>query len=96
VGVDGITVSGSHAYIANQNNGTVSVCSIGANGGLSGCAAYPLGTQPTDVVVSGSRAYIDDASGYIYLCAVGVAGDLTTCTTNVGITFSFGIQIAIH
>jgi hypothetical protein len=55
-----------------------------------------VGTQPTDVVVSGSRAYIDDASGNIYLCAIGGAGDLTTCTTNVGITFSFGIQIAIH
>jgi hypothetical protein len=99
VGLDGITLSGSYAYIANQNNGTVSVCSLGANGSLSGCtpSSVSMGSQPADVVISGSHAYVDDASGNIYLCAIGVAGALTNCmVSNGGATFSFGIQIAIH
>jgi hypothetical protein len=97
VGLDGISLSGSNAYIANENGGTVSVCSIGANGGLSGCASSPVGGQPTDVVIKGSQAYVNDAAGNIYLCSVGVGGALTNCAiSNGGTSFNLGIQIAIH
>jgi hypothetical protein len=96
-GVDGITLSGGYAYIANQNNGTVSVCSINADGSLSSsCAAYSIGVMPTDVVVKGSQAYINDASGNIYLCAVGAGGFLTNCALSSGAGYNSGIQIAIH
>ena len=94
---DGISLSGGYAYIANQNNGTVSVCSTNA-GSLSGCMASPVGGQPTDVVVSGGQAYFDDASsGNIYVCSVVAGGALSNCVVaNVGTTFTFAIQLAIH
>jgi hypothetical protein len=96
-GLDGITLSGSYAYIANQNGGTVSVCSINGDGTLSGCAASPVGSQPTDVVIKGGQAYVNDWNGNIYLCAVGAGGALTNCAfSNGGTSFNLGVQIAIH
>jgi hypothetical protein len=96
---DGISLAGGYAYIANQGNGTVSVCAINPDGSLSPCAASSVGagSVPTDVVINGSQAYVDDASGNIYLCAVGPGGALSNCAvSNGGATFSTGIQIAIH
>ncbi len=99
-GVDGISLSGSYAYIANQGNGTTSVCSIDTDGSLSLCAPSTTGVLPTDVVINGNRAYVNDAiapSGNIYLCSVGPAGVLTGCgISNGGTSFSYGVQIAVH
>jgi hypothetical protein len=94
---DGISLSGGYAYIANQINGTVSVCSLNA-GSLSGCMASLVGGQPTDVVISGGQAYFDDASsGNIDVCSIIAGGALANCmVANIGISFNFGIQIAIH
>jgi hypothetical protein len=97
VGLDGITLSGSYAYIANQGNGTVSVCSAGAGGSLSGCVPSTVGGAPTDVVIWGGQAYVNDVNGNIYLCGVGLGGALTNCAvSNGGTSFNLGIQIAIH
>lgn len=99
VGVDGITLSGGYAYIANQNNGTVSVCTIDVGGTLSGCAPSLVAvlSQPTDVVIQGSLAYVSDWTGNIYLCSVGAGGALFNCVvSNGGPGFNLGVQIAIH
>jgi len=99
-GVDGISLSGSYAYIANQGNGTTSVCSIDTDGSLSLCVASISGVSPTDVVINGNQAYVNDAiapSGNIYLCSIGPAGVLTGCgISNGGTSFSYGVQIAVH
>jgi hypothetical protein len=54
--------------------------------------------QPTDVVISGGQAYFDDASsGNIDVCSIIAGGALANCmVANTGISFNFGIQIAIH
>jgi hypothetical protein len=97
VGVNGITLSGGYAYIANQNNNTVSVCTIDIGGTLSGCAASPVGNQPADVVIKGNQAYVDDWNGNVNLCSVGAGGALTSCAvSNGGTSFNLGVQIAIH
>jgi hypothetical protein len=95
--LNGISLSGNYAYVANTANGTVSACTINAsNGTLSGCAASSVGTMPMDVVINGNQAYVDDTAGDIYLCAVG-AGTLSGCViSDGGATFSLPIQIAIH
>jgi hypothetical protein len=94
---NGMSLAGGYAYIANQGNGTISVCTINPDGSLSGCALSSVGSAPTDVVINGSQAYVDDASGNVYLCAVGAAGALTNCVvSNGGASFNLGIQIAIH
>jgi hypothetical protein len=97
-GVDGISLSGGYAYIANQGGGTVSVCAVNnVDGSLSGCTVSAVGVSPTDVLIKGGLAYVDDASGDVYLCTVGVAGALTSCAiSDGGTSFNFGIQIAIH
>ena len=99
MGLDGITLSGSNAYIANlviSSNGTVSVCTINANGSLSGCAPSIVGSVPADVVVNGGQAYVDDMDGNVYLCTVG-GGALTACVPSIaGAPFNLPIQIAIH
>jgi hypothetical protein len=99
-GVNGISLSDSYAYIANQGNGTTSVCSIDVDGSLSGCTAFNSGTSPTDVVIKGNQAYVDDAmapSGNIYLCSISAAGALTSCViSNGGASFGYGVQIAVH
>jgi hypothetical protein len=99
--VDGISVAGGYAYVANQGNGSngfVSVCSINPDGSLSNsCATYNIGAMPTDVVIKGGQAYVNDASGNIYLCSVSAGGALTNCTVSNGnATFSYGVQIAVH
>jgi hypothetical protein len=97
VGADGISLAGGYAYVANQGNGTVNVCTIDSDGTLSGCVPSTVGGQPSDVVITGSQAYVDDALGNIDLCTVGTGGALTNCAaSNGGTTFDFGIQIAIH
>jgi hypothetical protein len=98
--LDGITLSGSSAYIANvdsSSNGIVSVCSINVDGSLSACTASIVGSSvPADVVVNGSLAYVDEMDGNMYLCTVG-GGALTNCViSNGGPPFNEGIQIAIH
>jgi len=97
-GAYGITLSGGYAYIANQGNGTVSVCSINPDGTFATCAASNIGGAPTDVVIKGSQAYVNDGTGNIQLCTVDAVGALTNCMVpNGGTGFSFGIQqIAVH
>ncbi|HEY4443889.1 MAG TPA: hypothetical protein VGN30_06350, partial [Steroidobacteraceae bacterium] len=94
-GPDGISLSGGYAYIANNNNGTVSVCDAGS---LSGCTAFSVGSQPTDVVISGTLAYVNDgSSGNVFVCSVIAGGALANCqVANMGAPFSVGIQLAIH
>lgn len=98
VGLDGIYLSGGYAYVANTGDASVSVCTVNASGGgLSGCTESPVGSEPTSVVIMGTHAYVDDASGSVYLCAVGTLGALTGCVgNNDGGNFIFGIQLAIH
>jgi len=97
-GAYGITLSGGYAYIANQGNGTVSVCSINPVGTFAACAASNIGGAPTDVVIKGSQAYVNDGTGNIDLCSVDAVGAMTNCVpSNGGTSFSFGVQqIAIH
>jgi hypothetical protein len=97
MGLDGISLLGSYAYIANTANATVSTCTVDAStGSLSGCIASPVGTEPMDVVINGNQAYIDDVDGNVYLCAVA-AGALSSCVvSDGGATFTLPIQIAIH
>jgi hypothetical protein len=97
-GAYGITLSGGYAYIANQGNGTVSVCSINPVGTFAACAASSIGGAPTDAVIKGSQAYVNSGIGNIYLCSVDAGGAITNCVpSNGGTSFSFGVQqIAIH
>jgi hypothetical protein len=56
-----------------------------------------VNSAPTDVVINGNQAYVNDvASGNIYLCAVGAGGALASCVPEGGTTFNAGIQIAVH
>ena len=94
---DGMSLAGGYAYVSNQANGTVSACTINVDGTLSGCAASSVGGAPTDVVINGSYAYVDDRYGNIFLCTVGSGGALTNCAvSNGGTAFNLGIQLAIH
>jgi hypothetical protein len=95
--VDGISLAGGYAYVANQGNGTVSVCPINPDGTFASCTASNIGGAPTDVLINGSQAYVNDATAGISLCAVDAAGALTSCApSSIGTSFSYGIQIAIH
>jgi hypothetical protein len=94
---NGISLLNGAAYIANQGNGTVSVCTVNSDGSLAGCAASSIGSQPMDVAFSGSQAYVDDAAGDMYLCSVGAGGALTGCViSDGGSSFPLAVQIAIH
>jgi hypothetical protein len=97
-GLDGITISGSYLYVANQGTGTVSVCSINSlDGSLSSCAISTVGGAPTDVAIYAGHAYVDDVYGSFQVCDVVSGGALTNCVVSTGGTsFYLGIQIAIH
>jgi hypothetical protein len=99
--LDGISLAGGFAYVANEGAGSVSVCTINAvDGTLSACAASTvLGGNPTDVAFDGTRAYVADfVSGHMTLCAVAATGALVNCAVSDGGT-AFAApanQIAIH
>ena len=95
---DGIYLSNGYAYVANQDiGGTVGVCAINADGSLAPCANSLVGGTPSDVVINGNLAYVDDSSGNIYLCAVSAGGALGSCAiSNGGTAFVSGVQLAIH
>jgi hypothetical protein len=99
-GVGGISLANGYAYIANEVDETVSVCSVGSTGSLSQCAMSPIasGFAPSSVAVNGGQAYVDDSNNKnMYLCSVGNLGALGGCViSNGGTTFSGAIQIAIH
>jgi len=97
-GLDGITLAGGYAYIANQNAGNVSVCSVMIDGTLSACVVSPVGGAPTDVAIYAGHAYVDDQYGNIQVCDVVSGGTtLTNCVVSTaGIPFYLAIQIAIH
>ena len=97
---NGISLAGGYAYIAGLENGSgaVNVCTVNPDGTLSGCTPSLVGTQPTDVAINGSQAYVDDESGNIYLCTVGAGGALTGCAVPAGGS-GFNpemVQIAVH
>jgi hypothetical protein len=96
---DGISLAGGYAYIASleNGNGAVNVCAVNSDGSLSGCTPSPMATQPVDVAINGSNAYVDDVTGNINLCTVG-AGALTGCApASGGSGFGPGMfQIAVH
>jgi hypothetical protein len=97
----GIALAGGYAYIANTATGagTISGCLINAGGTLSCGPTSPVGTNPIDIAINGSLAYVDDfVNGEIYLCPVGTLGALMPpCTVPAGsATFSGPVQIAIH
>jgi hypothetical protein len=96
---DGISLAGGYAYIASleNGNGAVDVCAVNSDGSLSGCTPSPMATQPVDVAINGSNAYVDDVTGNINLCTVG-AGALTGCApASGGSGFGPGMfQIAVH
>jgi hypothetical protein len=103
-GVDGMSLANGYAYITNQSNGTVSVCSLGGGGSLSPCAPSTIasgilaGIAPSSVAVNGGQAYVYDSNNNnMYLCSVGNSGALEHCgVSNGGTVFSNAIQIAIH
>jgi hypothetical protein len=94
--VDGIYLANSYAYVANQSTGTVGVCPVNADGTLGPCGNSAVGGAPSDVVINGNLAYVDDSSGNIYVCPV-VAGAFGSCViSNGGTVFASGVQLAIH
>jgi hypothetical protein len=93
----GIALAGGYAYIANTGGGTVSLCSINADGTLSCGPTYPVGPNPIDIAINGNLAYVDDfVNGEIYLCPVSILGALMPCTVVGSTAFSTPVQIAIN
>jgi hypothetical protein len=82
-GLDGISLSGGHAYVANTAGGNVSVCAVSpVDGTLSACTTSTgtLGVEPADVALNGSHAYVSNlVSDDFYVCAVGNTGALLSC-----------------
>ena len=79
----GVTLDGSFAYVATDNNGLY-ICGVdSADGSLTTCtAATTSGSSVGDawtLVVSGAVAYIAGGSGF-GTCTIGGAGDLSACS----------------
>jgi DNA-binding beta-propeller fold protein YncE len=69
-----------YAYVANQNDGTVSAFSIGGGGGLTLIGTVPAGSEPNAVAVDPTGRYVYVANwndGTISEYAVGSDGSLT-------------------
>jgi hypothetical protein len=69
-----LAVSGGYLYVADANGPNVEICTIDADGSLSGCFANYIGPVNTmdGIAVTAITAYITDVNG----------GNLTTCTVN--------------
>lgn len=95
---EGLTINGSHLYVANNNAGNVVRCIIDeANGALGNCmdAGAPGLLNPTQVAVRGSSVYISDFGASVSLtrCTAGSDGLLTGCASTPGNTlYSIAIR----
>lgn len=85
---------GTYAYISNNTNGTISVCSVNAtSGALSGCTdTSNLFSGRGGVVfnATGTRAYVPNFNtNFVYQCNVNSStGLLSDCVNSGGATFS--------
>lgn len=83
-----------HAYVADQQLGIV-MCTVGANGSLTGCTPTGSGlTYPLSIVLYGSYAYVNDAgNGAIDLCPVNSDGTLGACASALSIPQTGNLEV---
>ena len=85
----------SYAYVADYGANTVDVCTVNADGSLSGCTNTG-GTQfqgPFQLAVSGNTLYSTNATGGVTSCSIGGTGTLSGCTLGPG-TGTAGIAVS--
>ncbi len=79
-----VTAAPEYAYVANQNDNTVSEFTVGANGGLTLIGTIPAGNEPNAVVVDPTGRYVYVANwsdGTISEYAVASDGTLSSIGT---------------
>ncbi|MGE5486172.1 MAG: hypothetical protein ACM3PQ_00050 [Methanosarcina sp.] len=72
----------SNAFILNNGDRSVTRCTIGGNGIVSGCASVATGLpdQPTSLAISGTTAYVTSNSlGTLTKCAISSDGTFSSC-----------------
>lgn len=85
----GFNPGGTHAYVPNNGNNTVSICPVQSNGMFGTCVASngnstfnePLGA---DLNSSGTMLYVANTGNTVSMCPIQADGSLGTCTTSAG------------
>lgn len=88
-----------HAYMVNDVDSTVSICSISSDGSFSACHTSGSGfNDPIGIAINpaGTYAYIVNLNtNNVSYCTITSNGDFGTCNTT-GTEFSFPIGVAIN
>ena len=97
---EGIAISGSIAYMVNNNGNSVTACTIEDGTSLTGCVQ--TGSEfdrPSNIAISGSMAYVVNLCGDSPVTACTIAGtSLTDCAvmdvTGDGLGYAYGIAVS--
>jgi LVIVD repeat len=88
-----LAISGTTLYATNLTSG-VTTCAINPDGTLTGCTPSP-GTGTSGVAASSGHAYIGSGPNVLDVCAIGVLGSLSGCTsTGSGFVGLDGISLS--
>jgi len=84
-----------HAYVANNNNETVSICQVNTDGSIANCntQTHISFREPKDIVINDdiSIAYVlNSANNTISICTMDSNITLGSCTVATSDTFSLG------
>jgi hypothetical protein len=74
-----LAISGTTLYATNLTGGAT-ICTINSDGTLAGCILSP-GTGTAGIAASSGYAYIGSGPNVLDVCAIGVSGSLSGCTT---------------
>lgn len=96
-GAGAIAFQGNRAYVAEFFSSIVHVCSVAADGSLSGCvsAAAPV-FAPFAMTIGGNFLYVANAQNphTITYCTIAGDGSLTNCAETTGLQTVEGLAIA--
>lgn len=94
---EGLAIAGSTVYFTNYGGRTVTKCSIGNDGRVSGCSnVLTTMWSSSSIVVSGAHAYIAQGSDHAVLhCDVGADGTLSNCRNSgaSGLNYPMGLGL---
>ncbi len=99
VRADSVAVHGKYVYIANNTEGQILKCSIGADGLLSSChnTGSRVGFGPSWISFHNNIAYIAlQFMNQVYKCDIDSKGELTNCMDSGGTSFAQPTAVAFH
>ncbi len=94
----GFNPGGDHLYVTHVNPGLY-VCDINLSTGVADpcvlTGSVDINPYSLGVVVNSTNtiAYVTDANGNVYLCAIGSGGAFTSCQSNATISGAYGVAI---